>query len=497
MLEEPPEHVVFVLATTEKHKVLPTIISRCQTFEFRRPGVETLREKLVEIAEAEGIAVEPEALTIIAREGRGSFRDAEGLLDQLSSFADGPITAAMVRELLGSVGPEALLETTSALHERRAADALRIVDRLSNEGSDLGQFVGELISHLRILMLLPHAPDIALAEVGPEERGSLEEQANNVPTAEVVRLIEALDGALGRIKRGGDSKLELELSFLKLARDYTEPSVESLMSRLEALERLVENGSVTGPAPTVAPQEAASAGDAPSRRLPDELAVSDSQMAPVDEPAPGDPHDPGTSAPVELGDAQDGPMTVAALSSRWRELMEDLKRNRQALTATVFQEGRPVGFGGNVLEIEFPADSDFHAAEARKSRHGDALVSVLEDHFGVRPRLECRVADGPTEAPAALQDEPRREAPSRATRREPAVGSEAGGQEPVARSAGPAEGGEALRGAPDEPQAVDEHSASARAGAADAGGSGNRIRSEEEVFEMAREHGLFGQDGGS
>jgi len=137
MLEEPPEHVVFVLATTEKHKVLPTIISRCQSFDFRRPGVSLLSEKLHEISEAEGIEVEPAALTLIAREGRGSFRDAEGLLDQLASFADGPITAARVRELLGSAGSEALLETAQALYERRAADALRVVDRLQNEGKDL------------------------------------------------------------------------------------------------------------------------------------------------------------------------------------------------------------------------------------------------------------------------------------------------------------------------------------------------------------------------
>src|ERR671932_195671 len=128
MLEEPPEHVVFVLATTEKHKVLPTIISRCQGFDFKRPGVETLVKKLAEISEAEKIEVEPEALNVIASAGGGSFRDAEGLLDQLSSFAEGPITAAMVRELLGSVGPEVLLEMTAALHERRATDALRLVD---------------------------------------------------------------------------------------------------------------------------------------------------------------------------------------------------------------------------------------------------------------------------------------------------------------------------------------------------------------------------------
>src|SRR5215211_5557257 len=149
MLEEPPEHVVFMLATTEKHKVLPTIISRCQSFDFRRPSVETLVEKLAEISEAENIDVEPEAL----------------------------------------------IETTYALHERRAPDALRIVDRLSGGGKDLGQFVGELLAHLRTLMLLPYAPEVALAEVGAEERPQLEEQANVVPTAGVVRLIEALGDA--------------------------------------------------------------------------------------------------------------------------------------------------------------------------------------------------------------------------------------------------------------------------------------------------------------
>src|SRR5919199_1521569 len=146
MLEEPPEHVIFILATTEKHKVLPTIVSRCQSFDFRRPGVMLLAQKLREIAEAEGIEAEPEALKIMAREGRGSFRDAEGLLDQLASFADGPITAARVRELLGSIGSEVLIETTDALYERRAADAPPVVDKLQNEGKDLSRFVSELVA---------------------------------------------------------------------------------------------------------------------------------------------------------------------------------------------------------------------------------------------------------------------------------------------------------------------------------------------------------------
>src|SRR5215211_7176926 len=282
MLEEPPEHVVFMLATTEKHRVLPTIISRCQSFDFRRPSVETLVEKLAEISEAEDIEVEPEALTIIAREGRGSFRDAEGLLDQLSSFAEGRITAPMVRELLGGVGPESLIETTYALHECRAPDALRIVDRLSNGGKDLGQFVGELLAHLRNLMLLPYAPEVALAGVGAEERPPLEEQANAIPTAEVVRLVTALDDALSRMRRGDDPKLELDLVFLKLTRDYSEPDLASILARLEALEKSVEDGAAPS-SPQIAP-------DVARRESPGE--VESTQEA-------GEPEAPSDGAPVQ------------------------------------------------------------------------------------------------------------------------------------------------------------------------------------------------------
>ena len=388
MLEEPPEHVVFVLATTEKHKVLPTIISRCQSFDFRRPGVSLLSEKLREIADVEGIEVEPAALTLISREAKGSFRDAEGLLDQLASFADGPVTAARVRELLGSAGSEALLETTDALYERRAADALRVVDRLQNEGKDLSRFVGELIAHLRRLMLLPHAPEVALAEVGAEERAGLEEQASRIPTSEVVRMIEALGNSLSRARRGGDPKLELELTFLKLARDYTEPSVDALLGRIEALEKASANGTNV---PVIPPPE-------------------DGWTAPAETAAPeavhrvGDDQEHGgrEKAGPEREDGQDETVGVGAVAAQWGQIIQELKDRKQALTATVFAEGLPSSFDDSVLEITFPKESDFYVREAGKSRHGEALGDILERRFGIRPRLEFRVAgaDGPATAGA-------------------------------------------------------------------------------------------------
>jgi len=488
MLEEPPEHVVFVLATTEKHKVLPTIISRCQSFDFRRPSIETLATKLGEISKAEGIAVEPEALTVIAREGRGSFRDAEGLLDQLSSFVEGEITTVMVRELLGSVGPEALLETTHALHERRAADALRIVDRLSNEGRDLGQFVGELLSHLRNLMLLPHAPEVALAGVGAEERAPLEEQASAVPTAEVVRLVEALGDALGRIRRGGDPKLELELTFLRLARDYTEPSVENLMARLERLEQAAANGGLAADNPPRSaapepprnesrPEEPEAASSAPSAKTPP-VDQEDAQALP--EPDPAEPG-PGEPAPEEAGPEEAGRGGVD-LAGQWAGIIGELKRRKQALTAAVYGEARVEGFDGKVLTLGFPEDQDFYVGMARDRKHADVLGEVLEERIGSRPRLEVRSGEEvPEAAPVSTGEPSRNTPPEKPLSREPAPEPHSRPEEP---SAGRDDAG------------FDETVAQAdvpgaRLGSPEAGDG--KIRSEAEVFEIMRGFGPFGQ----
>src|SRR4051794_15465324 len=433
MLEEPPEHVVFVLATTEKHRVLPTIISRCQSFDFRRPGIETLTEKLAEISEAEGIEVEPEALTVIAREGRGSFRDAEGLLDQLSSFSEGRITASKVRELLGGVGPGALIETTYALHERRTADALRVVDRLSNEGKDLGQFVVELLAHLRNLMLLPHAPEVALAGVGAEERAPLEEQANSVPTAEVVRLVDALGDSLIRIRRGGDPKLELELTFLKLTRDYTEPDLDALLSRLETLERAVENGSVAKSTSSSTTSAAEAPREAPRSAEP-EHEISK-------------PEAPSREVPVQSEHEDRQEESEVDLDSEWASIMGELKRRRQALTAAVYGEARVESFDGKVLRLVYPEEQSFHVDMANDPTHLQKLGAVLEQRLGSNPRLEVRATGA--DVPATVEDPPpaaptdRRAPEPHSTSQEssPQMGSPNGsaGQDPQSRAPKPTE----------------------------------------------------------
>jgi DNA polymerase-3 subunit gamma/tau len=489
MLEEPPEQVVFVLATTEKHKVPPTIVSRCQSFDFRRPSVALLSEKLREIAAAEGIEAEPEALTIVAREGRGSFRDAEGLLDQLASFADGPVTAGQVRELLGSTGSEVLLETTDALYERRTADALRSLDRLSNEGKDLSQFAGELVAHLRRLMLLPDAPEVALAEVGAEERAGLEEQADRVPTAQVVRMIESLGATISRAKRGGDPKLELELTFLKLARDYEEPPVEAFMARLEALEKAVKNGGTAAfvpptsrTEPSVTKTEASEPEEAGDEAV---ALVPDARVSEVGEPEASEAKSPEPEAGD--GGRGDPESSVAHLQQRWESVIQDLKDRKKALTAAYLKEGqaRPVGLRDGLLTVAFSQEQDFYVKEIDKPQHKEALGEVLEERLGTRPRLEFRVTDGAPEVPGATAGEAGGTEPEGSriiaeTRAETATVPERIEENEPPR-------GQAPRTNPaPEPEATD---APDRAGKAD-----DVVQSQLEVFEMARER--FGGPGG-
>ena len=463
MLEEPPEHVVFVLATTEKHKVLPTIISRCQTFDFRRPSIETLTDKLREISDAEGIEIEAEALTVIAREGRGSFRDAEGLLDQLSSFAEAGISAPMVRELLGGVGPEALIETTYALHERRAADALRMVDRLSNEGKDLGQFVGELLAHLRNLMLLPHAPEVALAGIGADERAPLEEQANAVPTAEVVRLVEALGDSLNHIRRGGDPKLELELVFLKLTRDYTEPNLEVLLSRMETLEKAVENGGFTPGA--VATNASRSTTEATEDVREESRSRDPAQSAVEPEASPEEAS--GLDEPDDR--TEDG----VDLASGWSGIMGELKRRRQALTAAVYGEARVESFDGKILRLVYPEEQSFHVGMAREQGHIEKLGAVLEEHLGSRPHLEIRAADTDPQATTTADVPPPAQVERHTPEPQPAPDDDA----PQTGSPNTSGGTVAQNGAPEQEATGDDV-----------------VRDQSEVFEMAREFDLFDEN---
>jgi DNA polymerase-3 subunit gamma/tau len=186
-LEEPPPHVIFVLATTEPHRLPATILSRCQRFDFHRASLSQIQSKLTKICQEEGIHIEPAALDLIARSATGSFRDAESLLDQLAAYGDSQITLAYVRAILGASSTQAVGELVGYLTGRQIAEGLKLIDRVVGEGADLRQFTRDLVDYLRGLLLIK-AGTPQLLEVTAETLEEMQAQAKALSLGDLVRL---------------------------------------------------------------------------------------------------------------------------------------------------------------------------------------------------------------------------------------------------------------------------------------------------------------------
>ncbi len=236
-LEEPPDHVVFVLCTTELQAMLPTIRSRCQRFVFQRPGLGEISEVLRRIATAEGIEIDDAAVNLVARAAGGSFRDGVTILDQLSTAQSAAIGAEDVRALLGTADEASLFGAIDLVGAGDAAGLLRLVDDLAESGTDLAPFTTGLIGHLRGLFLtqqLGQPPlDLGLSD---HEQERMREQAGAVTPRAVVRLIDLLRTVVDDVKEGGDPRLPLELALVKVSRPANELALEALDQRLSQLE---------------------------------------------------------------------------------------------------------------------------------------------------------------------------------------------------------------------------------------------------------------------
>jgi DNA polymerase-3 subunit gamma/tau len=237
-LEEPPPRTIFVLATTEAQKVLPTVVDRCHRFDFGRPSVEQVATVLTRVAEQERIEIDGGALALVARHATGSFRDALGTLEQLVTYAgDQPISPADVLAVLGVADAEQLFEAVESIVARDPAQALRAAARLAGSGRDPGQVLRDLEVHGRELLVVQ-----LLGEVPPELRVTaerdhrLDEQARSVSPADVVRLLDLVSSALEATANGAQAAIQLELVLVKAASPEVDPSTAALLSRIDRLD---------------------------------------------------------------------------------------------------------------------------------------------------------------------------------------------------------------------------------------------------------------------
>jgi DNA polymerase-3 subunit gamma/tau len=370
LIEEPPPHLVFVFCTTDLSKVLPTVRSRCQTFVFQRPRLQDLVKVLRQIADAEGIDAPDQALALVARSGRGAYRDAVSTLDQLASATGNKVTVPAVLELLGTVEEEALFRLCDLVIDRDTAGVLTYVEELSERGHDLGRLVLDLIEHLRQLMLAQHLGDVPEAAATSEEaRERLRAQATQLGEASVLRLIDLLEVAVDDMRQGADPRLPLELALVKVTRPASDLSRESIAFRLERLEQGTAPAAVAAPAPP-APEAA-------------------EDPEPLPQPVP---------VPVPVGAPS---LELSQLQEAWaRTILPAVEERGGIPTASLLREAHPADLSGDTLTLEFPPTAQFHLDLVRDPKNAGLLADALYDVTGRRLELVFELGEA-REAPVA------------------------------------------------------------------------------------------------
>lgn len=239
-LEEPPAHVIFILATTEVHKLPATIISRCQRFDFHRINPHVIKDRLKYVVEQEGCSITDDAALLIAAIADGALRDALSLTDRCIGLGGGEITLSVVREAAGLSGRGYVYDMASSCINKNCGEALELIAKLYGESKDMARLCEELTEHFRNLMLLKSVknPDDILV-VGRDELEVLKSHAERISLSEIVHIMDVLGSAFERMNRGADSRTEMETAVVKLCSPQLDVTEDAVLSRIGALERTV------------------------------------------------------------------------------------------------------------------------------------------------------------------------------------------------------------------------------------------------------------------
>lgn len=242
-LEEPPEYVIFILATTEVHKIPITILSRCQRYDFKRISLETIADRLRELTQAEQIQVEDKALLYVAKAADGSLRDALSLLDQCVAFHYGKLlTYENVLEVLGAVDTEVFSRMFGAVAEGRTKDCIHILEEIVIQGRELGQFVTDFIWYIRNILLIQSADDgEGLVDMSQENLRQLKEDGKKADGPVLMRYIRVLSELGNQLRYASQKRVLIEVVLIKLTKPSMEPDLESLLERVSQLEEALED----------------------------------------------------------------------------------------------------------------------------------------------------------------------------------------------------------------------------------------------------------------
>jgi DNA polymerase-3 subunit gamma/tau len=426
VLEEPPDHVRFVFCTTEPHKVIEAIRSRCQRHDFRRIRTAALVQDFARICDAEGVDIEPAALELVARAADGSHRDGLSRLDQVLTFAGQKVTLADVAQVLGALPVELRFDLAEALAAHRVADVLACVERVVDAGHDLHQFTREALEHLRDLYVLRVAPQsTTLVDVTAETRERLAAQAERFGPGELGRMVRIVGDLYLDLRTATDQRLVVELGLARAAVPEASLDAEALLARVERLERRLSIAGAESQAPASPALPAAESTPRAS------AAPTTAKEAPAAKPTPAPARAPATSgaaaqatavpakarqrakaaeAPAEeeagWGPAEAPariPVDLDLVRRSWPLILERVQAASR-VTASFLGNGRPVALEGRQLVVELPRDRRFEAEALAKDGRNRQVDGVLEAMLG--GGLEIRVVVGDHAGPEEPEPPP-------------------------------------------------------------------------------------------
>ncbi len=412
-LEEPPKHVIFILATTEVHKLPATITSRCQRFDFHRIAPKDIASRLQTIAKCENISLTDEAALLISVIADGAVRDAISLLDRCIGITQDEITADVVRNAAGLASKNYLFELCTCTINKNPAKALAIVDKLYGESKDITRLCDELISHFRALMLIKTVKNAReMLAFADREFEAAQSQCDYMTLAEIVYSMDVLSRAFERMGKGTNNRTELEMALVKLCSPELDATTEALTTRITALEKTVKMLSVNGVAPattveTVSPavdtKEDVSTNeqtkeDTKANKIPDtkeqetvennveqvaEESVITDEPAPQEKPqeaeqpqaqTPAQQETTKPKAPVNLDDVYKNAVPFL----EWPEVINNLKRYSRAISAAF--EGSNAYVSGDYLLIE--TDQEIAFQLLKKSAQRDNIRKAVSEVTG-------------------------------------------------------------------------------------------------------------------
>jgi DNA polymerase-3 subunit gamma/tau len=429
VLEEPPEHVRFIFCTTEPHKVIEAIRSRCQRHDFRRIRTAALVQDFARICEAEGVEIEPAALELVARAADGSHRDGLSRLDQVLTFAGPKVTLADVAQVLGALPVELRFDLAEALAAHRVADVLACVERVVDAGHDLHQFTREALEHLRDLYVLRVAPQsTTLVDVTAETRERLAAQAERFGPGELGRMVTIVGDLYLDLRTATDQRLVVEIGLARAAVPEASLDAEALLARIERLERRLSIAGAEPQAPAAPPAPAvaelattpapAKAAPAPAKvaPAPAKAVPAPAKAVPAAEAKPrsrAKPKEPAAEPPAEEAgwSAAEAPAQVPVdldlVRRSWPLVLEKVQAASR-VTASFLGHGRPVALEGRQLVVELPRDRKFEAeALAGRSRQVDGVLeAMLGGGLGIRVVVGEHAGPEETDPPPATAAAP-------------------------------------------------------------------------------------------